>query len=107
MNQLNGKLLYAFGTSIVNGHLANKSFVEDICKSNQMQYKKFCVNGATSRTTDPNNIIVQIENAPQKVPDLIQLPMMHMPRLLMIRMYLEKLHMVIMITLIWKLIVVP
>ncbi|KRM78061.1 lysophospholipase [Limosilactobacillus coleohominis DSM 14060] len=71
MNKLNGKLLYAFGTSIVNGHLANKSFVEDICKANQMQYKKFCVNGATSRTTDPNNIIGQIENAPQKVPDLI------------------------------------
>lgn len=70
-NSLNGKLLYAFGTSIVNGHLAQKSFVEDICNANDMKYKKFCINGAASRITDPNNIIDQIKKAPDEVPDLI------------------------------------
>ncbi|MFD1124188.1 SGNH/GDSL hydrolase family protein [Lentilactobacillus raoultii] len=69
--KLKGKLLYAFGTSIVNGHLANTSFVDDICQENQMTYKKFCINGAASRSTDPNNIIDQIKNAPSEVPDLI------------------------------------
>ncbi|MCD2256047.1 SGNH/GDSL hydrolase family protein [Lactobacillus sp. CC-MHH1034] len=70
-NPLNGKVLYAFGTSIVNGHLANTSFVDDIGQANQMTYRKFCVNGAAARTTDTNNIVTQIENAPTKVPDLI------------------------------------
>ncbi len=71
MNELQGKLLYAFGTSIVNGHLANKSFVDDIGQANQMKYQKFCINGAASRITDPNNIIDQIRDAPTTVPDLI------------------------------------
>ncbi len=70
-NPLVGKTMYAFGTSIVNGHLANVSFVDDICRANKISFKKFCVNGATSRTTDPNNIIKQITSAPDDVPDLI------------------------------------
>ncbi|WP_283680161.1 SGNH/GDSL hydrolase family protein [Lentilactobacillus sp. Marseille-Q4993] len=69
--KLTGKTLYAFGTSIVNGHLANTSFVEDICNANNIKYQKFCVNGAASRITDPNNIIDQIKNAPKEVPDFI------------------------------------
>ena len=71
MNILDGKLLYAFGTSIVNGHLANKSFVDDICQTNKMKYQKFCINGAASRVTEQNNIISQIRDAPATVPDLI------------------------------------
>lgn len=70
-NILNGKSLYAFGTSIVNGHLANTSFVEDICQANNMKYQKFCINGAAARVTDPNNIVDQITNAPEKTPDFV------------------------------------
>lgn len=36
-----------------------------------MSYQKFCINGAASRITEPNNIIDQIKGAPDKVPDLI------------------------------------
>lgn len=68
---LSGKSLYAFGTSIVNGHLANTSFVEDVCEANHMKYQKFCINGASARIADPNNIIDQIENAPTQKPDFI------------------------------------
>ncbi len=68
---LHGKLLYAFGTSIVNGHLANVSFVEDIATANHMDYRKYCINGASTRFTGPNNIPLQVENAPQITPDLI------------------------------------
>ena len=60
-NPLKDKLLYAFGTSIVNGHLANVSFVEDVAKDNQMQYRKFAINGASARSSDPNNILKQIK----------------------------------------------
>ncbi|WP_342435326.1 SGNH/GDSL hydrolase family protein [Lactiplantibacillus paraplantarum] len=70
-NPLNGKLLYAFGSSIVNGHLANTGFVEDIALDNHMSYRKFAVNGATTRTSDPNNILKQIKNAPSIIPDFI------------------------------------
>lgn len=70
-NVLSGKLLFAFGTSVVNGHLAETSFVEDICKANKMSYKKFCINGAASRITDPNNIIDQIKKAPEAHPDFV------------------------------------
>ncbi|WP_334333061.1 SGNH/GDSL hydrolase family protein [Companilactobacillus sp. HBUAS59544] len=71
MNSLSGKLLYAFGSSIVNGHLANVSFVEDIAKDNHMNYRKFAVNGATSNTSDSNNILKQVVNAPNTIPDFI------------------------------------
>jgi len=70
-NPLKDKLLYAFGTSIVNGHLANVSFVEDVAKDNQMQYRKFAINGASARSSDPNNILKQIKNAPSTKPDFI------------------------------------
>lgn len=71
MNPLKGKLLYAFGSSIVNGHLANVSFVEDVAEDNEMQYRKFAINGATSNTADPNNILTQIKNAPNTIPDFV------------------------------------
>ncbi|MFB9770045.1 SGNH/GDSL hydrolase family protein [Lactiplantibacillus modestisalitolerans] len=70
-NPLSGKLLYAFGSSIVNGHLANVSFVEDVAHDNDMQYRKFAINGATTRTSDPNNILKQIKAAPSITPDFI------------------------------------
>ncbi|MCS8604466.1 SGNH/GDSL hydrolase family protein [Lactiplantibacillus pentosus] len=70
-HSLRGKLLYAFGSSIVNGHLANTSFVEDIARDNHMLYRKFAVNGATTRTSDDNNILAQIKAAPSTTPDFV------------------------------------
>lgn len=68
---LKGKTLYAFGSSIVNGHLANVSFVEDLATDYQLNVQKFAVNGATTRTADSNNILAQINQAPKTVPDFI------------------------------------
>ncbi|WP_234002723.1 SGNH/GDSL hydrolase family protein [Lactobacillus sp. CBA3605] len=70
-NPLAGKMLYAFGSSIVNGHLANTSFVEDVARDNHLQYRKFAINGATTRTSDSNNILKQIVSAPSIIPDFI------------------------------------
>lgn len=70
-NVLKGKTLYAFGTSIVNGHLANVSFVEDVAKQTGLTCKKYAVNGASARTTDPNNILVQVDQASEVKPDFI------------------------------------
>ena len=71
-DNLKNKLLYAFGTSIVYGHLAGRSFVDDLGCNYGIKFKKLAVNGATTRlTSDNNNIISQIENAPARKPDFV------------------------------------
>ncbi|WP_274785295.1 SGNH/GDSL hydrolase family protein [Lacticaseibacillus casei] len=72
---LNKKMLYAFGTSIVEGHAAHESFVDDIARAHHMIYHKYAINGATMRVV-PNedpviNIVHQVTQAPKIVPDLI------------------------------------
>lgn len=65
------KLLYAFGTSITNGHLANVSFIEGIAVTHHMRYKKYCINGAHVITTEQKNILKQVQEASSIIPDLI------------------------------------
>lgn len=66
----NGKLLYAFGDSIINGHLSGISCIDTVCTSKQIQYKKYAVNGATV-VNGANDIQTQITGASATVPDYV------------------------------------
>ncbi|QEU47371.1 SGNH/GDSL hydrolase family protein [Schleiferilactobacillus harbinensis] len=72
---LSGKTLYAFGTSIVEGHAAHRSFVDDIGDAHQLHCQKFSINGASMRiiaAADPAiDIVQQAVNAPAEVPDFV------------------------------------
>lgn len=68
---LQNKLLYAFGTSIVYGHLAETSFVDSLAQQYGLIFQKYAVNGATTRTVTPNNIVSQIQKASTSKPNFI------------------------------------
>lgn len=59
-DNLKNKLLYAFGTSIVYGHLAGRSFVDDLGCNYGIKFKKLAVNGATTRLTSDFNSVLDI-----------------------------------------------
>lgn len=73
---LEGKTLYAFGDSIVYGHKYHKaSFPNFVARMEGMDFtneQKFGVNGATILKSN-NQILSQIQAAPQKAPDYILL----------------------------------
>lgn len=72
---LQGKMLYAFGTSVVNGHAAQRSFVDDIAEAHGMHDEKYCINGATMRIVPDSepviDIVHQVQNAPAAKPDFV------------------------------------
>lgn len=63
--------LYAFGDSIVAGHLyTDASFIDFVAKTQKIELVKFAVNGATIRTSS-NDILTQIISAPGEIPDML------------------------------------
>ena len=56
------KTLYAFGDSILAGHLSNISCIDTFCTEKKMNYIKYAVNGATI-VNGTQGIINQINNA--------------------------------------------
>ena len=71
---LKGKTLYAFGDSIVHGHVYGKaSFPNFVAAMEGMTFtntQKFAVNGATILSSN-NQILNQIRKAPEEAPDYV------------------------------------
>ncbi|MBV7700260.1 SGNH/GDSL hydrolase family protein [Streptomyces sp. TRM70350] len=73
-NGLAGKSVYAFGDSIVHGHVYPRSFVDVVAERENMTLAKFARNGATIGV-DPQasggQILAQIEQATDIAPDFV------------------------------------
>lgn len=70
---MKGKLVYAFGDSIVYGHtMPEKSFMRIIQEETGILLRMYAVNGATVMKGD-NDILTQVANACEDFPDLIVL----------------------------------
>ncbi|MDK1344710.1 SGNH/GDSL hydrolase family protein [Streptomyces sp. 378] len=71
-----GKILYAFGDSIVHGHVYPRSFVDLVAERESMTLTKFARNGATIGV-DPHasggQIRTQVEEATDIAPDVLLL----------------------------------
>ncbi|MFF5842724.1 SGNH/GDSL hydrolase family protein [Streptomyces massasporeus] len=71
---LAGRSVYAFGDSIVYGHVYPRSFVDVVSERAGMALSKFARNGATIGA-DPHasggQILAQVEGAPAAAPDFI------------------------------------
>lgn len=65
-----GKTLYAFGDSILAGHLSNISCIDTFCIEKKINYTKYAKNGATI-VNGSNSIINQINNASSNIPDYV------------------------------------
>ncbi|MFE7900803.1 SGNH/GDSL hydrolase family protein [Streptomyces sp. NPDC057424] len=69
-----GKSLYAFGDSIVHGHVYPRSFVDLVAERESMTLAKFARNGATIGV-DPHasggQIRTQVEEAPDIAPEFV------------------------------------
>lgn len=72
IDNLFGKTLYAFGDSIMYGHLSAISCVDLVAIDKKLNYTKYAQNGVTV-VNKPNNfdIISQINNASNEIPDFI------------------------------------
>ena len=70
---LSNKIIYAFGDSIINGHVYNKSFLDQIVEMKGMYLSNFAVNGATLTRNDKSLSIIidQVMSAPQKSPHYV------------------------------------
>lgn len=64
------KTLYAFGDSILAGHLSNISCIDTFCTEKKMNYIKYALNGATI-VNGAQGIINQINNASSNIPDYV------------------------------------
>ena len=73
-NGLAGRSLYAFGDSIVYGHVYPHSFADLVAEQENMTLTKFARNGATIGA-DPHasggQIRAQVEDAPEIAPDFV------------------------------------
>ncbi|MDX2914601.1 SGNH/GDSL hydrolase family protein [Streptomyces griseiscabiei] len=73
-NGLTGKSVYAFGDSIVYGHVYPRSFADLVTEQESMNLTKLARNGATIGA-DPHasggQILAQIEDAPAAAPDFV------------------------------------
>jgi len=73
-NGLAGKSVYAFGDSIVYGHVHPHSFADIVAEQESMTLTKFARNGATIGA-DPHasggQILAQVEAAPDIAPDFV------------------------------------
>ncbi|MCX3291873.1 SGNH/GDSL hydrolase family protein [Streptomyces sp. NEAU-H22] len=71
---LTGRSVYAFGDSIVYGHVYPRSFVDVVAEGAGMALSKFARNGATIGA-DPHasggQILAQVEQAPAVAPDFV------------------------------------
>ncbi|MGX7131612.1 SGNH/GDSL hydrolase family protein [Enterococcus songbeiensis] len=73
---LNKKKIYAFGDSIIKGHVYHRSFVDELAEKNTMDLEKFALNGATLIQTGKEGfpwLLQEIYDAPTENPDLILL----------------------------------
>jgi lysophospholipase L1-like esterase len=73
-NGLSGKRVYAFGDSIVHGHVYPLSFADLVAEQERMTLTKFARNGATIGA-DPHasggQILAQVEEATEIAPDYV------------------------------------
>ena len=65
------KHVYGFGDSIVYGHAAGISFLDDLAENYSMRIAKYAVNGATVIGYSGNTILPQIEAASDEIPDYV------------------------------------
>lgn len=70
--QLKGKTMYAFGDSIVYGHVYARSFVNLTAERELMPLTKYAVNGATiAPVSGSSQILAQVRGAASQAPDYV------------------------------------
>ncbi|MEV6605819.1 SGNH/GDSL hydrolase family protein [Kutzneria sp. NPDC051319] len=68
--RLKGKSMYAFGDSIVYGHVYPRGFVNFTAERESMNLTKYAVNGASIGPSS-NQILTQVQRAASKAPDYV------------------------------------
>lgn len=69
INPLKGKTVYAFGDSLMYGHVSAEGMLDALCNANEMNLTKYAFNGANIVLF--NEIETQVNNASANIPDFV------------------------------------